>query len=93
MHEWVLKDGASQNETYKIAVCKKCLYIGKVQPRNEKPKEESVWDVKDRRITRMSVLKVAADCILKASEHTSCNPEDVCSLAEKYENWVYRRVV
>ena len=80
-HTPIIKDGASQNETYKIAICSKCLTVLNVQPRNEKPSEASVWDKKDRRMARMSAIKSAVEMGGTTTE--------VLETANKYLEWIY----
>jgi len=87
-HDWVIKDGNSDNNAFKITICSKCLTVQKVLPRGEAPQKPSVWDSKDLRIARMSVLKVATDIVSKNSSVVLVN--DVVNVAEQLENWVYR---
>jgi hypothetical protein len=96
-HDYIVKDGASLNDTFKITLCKKCLEVKSVLPRNEKPKEASVWDKKDRRICRESVLKPAVEVALweanKHPEATGSLSEVVLIIAEQFEEWVYRKEI
>ena len=85
-HEYVIKDGASDKETFKIEVCLKCAGIGKVTPRLEKPKEKSVWDIKDKRIARMSAVKSAVEFVCASGG----NVGSILSNAESFEKWIYR---
>lgn len=84
-HEYVIKDGLSDTNSFKVEICSKCLSIKKVLPRGDAPQKPSVWDSKDLRITRMSVLKTASEFMVGE------DIEAVLKLAERLENWVYRQ--
>jgi hypothetical protein len=83
-HDYIVKDGASEKETYKITICRLCHEVKAVVPRNEKPKEQTVWDLKDLRIARMSAIKSAADTCQGGTVDT------IIKVAEIYLNWIYK---
>lgn len=89
-HDYIVKDFSSTDNSYKIALCRHCFEIKNVIPRksDEKSTEQSVWDKKDLRITRMSVLKAAVDLSISAQDYTLDNVKE---LAESMEKWVYRQ--
>ena len=64
------------------------------KPNGQVPPE--VWENKDRRITRMSVLKTAVDWLigratyLEAGVTKAPDSNDVLLLAKKFENFVYQ---
>ncbi len=90
-HNYIVKDGASKDNVFKVTICTKCGDIPMVSPRFEEKsekKEETVWDVKDRRITRMSAIKSAVELSISAQDYTLDNVKD---LAQEIEKWIYRK--
>ncbi len=84
-HDLVVKDNTTGNNSFKITECKMCGDITNVVMRGDK---ETVWDVKDRRITRMSAIKSAVDLSISAEDYTLDNVKD---LAGEIEKWIYRK--
>lgn len=94
-HDLIVKDGFSDTNSFKISECKICGEIIKVILKGEKPKEASVWDAKDLRITRMSVLKTASEIAIHCADFSE-NTKDklialVLEIGKELETWVYRR--
>ena len=85
-HNYIVVDGASKDNAFKITICKTCLEVKTVIPRNASP--DTVWDIKDRRITRMSAIKSAVDLSISAQDYTLDNVKE---LAEAIEKWIYRK--
>ena len=83
----------SENNPCKVTSCTKCgEVIGVVIRDSRKEPTQSVWDLKDRRIARMSVLKVASDLEIANALRLNASPDSsmVLNIAGILENWVYR---
>jgi len=97
-HSYGWVSGGQGDTVWKLDQCSKCKDVRNVkykEVRKEAFKEPpSVWDKKDLRITRMSVLKTAGDLVSQTA------PFDLdlaiavtLATAEKLENWVYREAI
>jgi len=89
---WV--SGGIGDKVWKIDQCSKCGAIRDVkykEVRKQEPKKEkTVWDAKDLRITRMSVLKTAADIVIYGVKvDTPCVEQEVIRVARVLEQFVY----
>lgn len=95
-HNYIWKSLDRDTYVAKVGVCDKCgrMEVKYKEVGKQEPKAEvSVWDKKDLRISRMSVLKTATDIVLaKDAIRAESNPnieDEAIEVARKLEKYIY----
>jgi len=92
-HDYKWIGGQKDNKVFKTLKCS-CGDVADVVikevGKQETKQEKSVWDKKDLRIGRMSVLKTASDIVIYGSKvDATCIEQEVIRVARVLEQYVY----
>jgi len=88
----VIKDSFSLDKAVKVTICKKCLEVINVSIHGKKA---SVWDIKDRRISRQNALSHAVQIAIHTTAFAENTTKEnllniVKDIAQNLEEWVWR---
>ena len=94
-HEYIIKDGFSQNHALKITLCRFCCDIKEVVAKGEKvvKNQDLIWAEKDERMARMSAIKSAVELLKEGVMHITkpITMNDVFKVANEMVTYIYKK--